>query len=82
MGYNRKLELNHNKTEALWVGGSQVWELGCLPVLDGVALPLKEQVHSLGVLLDSSFVTGDPGGLERPLSTLVGTPATPVPGQG
>ena len=32
-----------------------VQELGCLPVLDGVALPLKEQVHSLGVLLDPSL---------------------------
>lgn len=28
--------------------------LGGLPVLDGVTLPLKEQVHSLGVLLDLS----------------------------
>ena len=50
-----KPRLTPNKTEALWVGGSQVWELGCLPVLDGVALPLKEQVRSLGVFLDPSL---------------------------
>ena len=28
---------------------------GVQPVLDGVALPLKEQVHSLGVLLKPSL---------------------------
>ena len=49
-----KLKLNPDKMEALWIGGSRVWELGKQPVLDGVTL-LKEQMHSLGVLLDPSL---------------------------
>ncbi|KAF7239998.1 Pro-neuregulin-1, membrane-bound isoform [Varanus komodoensis] len=41
-----KLSLNPDKTEVLLVGGDFD------PVMDRVALPLKDRVHSLGVLLD------------------------------
>lgn len=37
------------------MGGSQVQEIGILPVLDGFVLSLKEQVYSLGLLLDPSL---------------------------
>lgn len=37
-----ELTLNPGKMEPLWIGSSGVWETGQLPVLDGVALPLKE----------------------------------------
>ena len=50
-----KLKLNPDKTEMLLVGGSSDWMVGVQPVLDGAALPLKEQVHSLGFLLESSL---------------------------
>ena len=43
-----KLKLNPDKTEMLLVGGSSDRMVGVQPVLDGVALPLKEQVCSLG----------------------------------
>ena len=47
-----KLRLNPDKMEVLLAGGSPV-QLGDIhPVLDGVALPLKYWVFSLGVLLD------------------------------
>nr|XP_028580084.1 transmembrane protein 62 isoform X2 [Podarcis muralis] len=40
----KKLKLNPEKTEALLVGGSLDRMAGRLPALDGVTLPLKEQV--------------------------------------
>ncbi|XP_061470050.1 uncharacterized protein LOC133379228 [Rhineura floridana] len=54
MGWMRanKLKLNPNKTEMLLVGGPSAQMVDVRPVLDGVTLPLKEQVRSLGVLLD------------------------------
>uniref|UniRef100_A0A803TBL4 Reverse transcriptase domain-containing protein n=1 Tax=Anolis carolinensis TaxID=28377 RepID=A0A803TBL4_ANOCA len=57
MGWMRanKLKLNPDKTEVLQVSRSTDRGIGWLPVLDGVALPLKAQVRSLGVLLDSSL---------------------------
>uniref|UniRef100_A0A803TU59 Reverse transcriptase domain-containing protein n=1 Tax=Anolis carolinensis TaxID=28377 RepID=A0A803TU59_ANOCA len=57
MGWMRanKLKLNPDKTEVLQVSRSTDRGTGWLPVLEGVALPLKAQVHSLGVLLDSSL---------------------------
>ncbi|KAF7253476.1 RNA-directed DNA polymerase from mobile element jockey [Varanus komodoensis] len=54
MGWMRanKLKLNPDKTEVLLVGGSdfEMRDLGL--VLNGVALPLRDSVRSLGVLLD------------------------------
>ena len=50
-----KLKLNPDKTEMLLVSGSSERIVGVQPVLDGVALPLKEQVRSLGVLLEPSL---------------------------
>ena len=50
-----KLRLNPDKTDVLLVGGSSDRMVGVQPVLDGVALPLKEQVRSLGVLLEPSL---------------------------
>ncbi|XP_061443806.1 uncharacterized protein LOC133365612 isoform X9 [Rhineura floridana] len=50
-----KLRLNPDKTEMLLVGGSSDQMVDVQPVLDGVALPLKEQIHSLRVLLESSL---------------------------
>ncbi|KAF7245648.1 Transcription factor SOX-6 [Varanus komodoensis] len=54
MGWIRanKLKLNPDKTEVLLVGDSSFWVSDLGPALDGVALPLKDRVHSLGVLLD------------------------------
>ncbi|KAF7243518.1 putative RNA-directed DNA polymerase from transposon BS, partial [Varanus komodoensis] len=54
MGWMRanKLKLNPDKTEVLLVGGLglRMGDLGL--VLNGVALPLRDRVRSLGVLLD------------------------------
>ncbi|KAF7240555.1 Thromboxane-A synthase [Varanus komodoensis] len=54
MGWMRenKLKLNPDKTEVLLVGGSDLGmgDLGL--VLNGVVLPLRDRVRSLGVLLD------------------------------
>uniref|UniRef100_A0A803TWJ5 Reverse transcriptase domain-containing protein n=1 Tax=Anolis carolinensis TaxID=28377 RepID=A0A803TWJ5_ANOCA len=50
-----KLKLNPDKTEVLLVSHKAEQGTGLQPVLDGVTLPLKTQVHSLGVLLDSSL---------------------------
>ena len=50
-----KLKLNPDKTEMLLVGGSSDRMAGVQPVLDRVALHLKEQVRSLGVLLEPSL---------------------------
>ncbi|XP_061477478.1 uncharacterized protein LOC133381914 [Rhineura floridana] len=48
-----KLRLNPDKTEMLLVDGFSDRMVDIYPVLDGVTLPLKEQVRSLGVILDS-----------------------------
>uniref|UniRef100_A0A803TE01 ribonuclease H n=1 Tax=Anolis carolinensis TaxID=28377 RepID=A0A803TE01_ANOCA len=48
-----KLKLNPDKTEVLLVSRKAEQGIGLQPVLDGVALPLKTQVRSLGVILDS-----------------------------
>uniref|UniRef100_A0A803TS28 Reverse transcriptase domain-containing protein n=1 Tax=Anolis carolinensis TaxID=28377 RepID=A0A803TS28_ANOCA len=50
-----KLKLNPDKTEVLLVSRKAEQGIGLQPELDGVALPLKAQVRSLGVLLDSSL---------------------------
>ncbi|KAF7249630.1 putative RNA-directed DNA polymerase from transposon BS [Varanus komodoensis] len=47
-----KLKLNPDKTEVLLVGGSGFGEGELNLVLNGVALPLRDRVRSLGVLLD------------------------------
>ncbi|KAF7254400.1 hypothetical protein EYD10_00419 [Varanus komodoensis] len=54
MGWMRanKLKLNPDKTEVLLVGGSGFGEGDLNLVLNGVALPLRDKVRSLGVLLD------------------------------
>ncbi|KAF7249427.1 Galectin-related protein, partial [Varanus komodoensis] len=56
MGAN-KLKLSPDKMEVLLVGGSGFGEgdLDLVLVLNGVALPLKDRVRSLGVLLDPSL---------------------------
>uniref|UniRef100_A0A803TMK0 Reverse transcriptase domain-containing protein n=1 Tax=Anolis carolinensis TaxID=28377 RepID=A0A803TMK0_ANOCA len=48
-----KLKLNPDKMEVLLISRRAEQGIGLQPVLDGVALPLKTQVHNLGVLLDS-----------------------------
>uniref|UniRef100_A0A803THP9 ribonuclease H n=1 Tax=Anolis carolinensis TaxID=28377 RepID=A0A803THP9_ANOCA len=50
-----KLKLNPDKTEVLLVSRKAEQGTGLQPVLDGVTLPLKAQVRSLGVILDSSL---------------------------
>uniref|UniRef100_A0A803TXH6 Reverse transcriptase domain-containing protein n=1 Tax=Anolis carolinensis TaxID=28377 RepID=A0A803TXH6_ANOCA len=50
-----KLKLNPDKTEVLQVSRLADRGIGWQPVLDEVALPLKMQVRSLGVFLDSSL---------------------------
>ena len=84
MGWMRanKLKLNPGKMEALWVSGSQVWEVGPLLVLDGVALLLKDQVHSLGVLLDPSLSLEAQVAMECLLPALSGSPAMASTGLG
>ncbi|KAF7250121.1 Butyrophilin subfamily 2 member A1 [Varanus komodoensis] len=54
MGWMRanKLKLNPDKTEVLLVGGSGFGEGELNLVLNGVALPPRDKVRSLGVLLD------------------------------
>ncbi|KAF7242082.1 LETM1 domain-containing protein LETM2, mitochondrial, partial [Varanus komodoensis] len=54
MGWMRtnKLSLSPDKMEVLLVGDSSSWVGDLGPALDGVALPLKDRVRSLGVLLD------------------------------
>ena len=47
-----KLRLNPDKLEVLLVGALPHRLKGHFPALDGVKLPLKDRVHSLGVLLD------------------------------
>lgn len=65
------------------MSGCYVYEIGPSPALDDVALPLKEQVHSLGVLLDpSSFATWGPrslSGYKHLLPVLIDTTAMAVP---
>ncbi|KAF7239274.1 Inactive carboxypeptidase-like protein X2 [Varanus komodoensis] len=58
MGWMRanKLKLNPDKTEVLLVGGSSFGEGDLDLVLNGVALPLKDKVCSLGVLLDPELL--------------------------
>ena len=46
-----KLKLNPNKMKTLLLGGSLNWLEGYLPGHNGRMHPLKDQVHSLGVLL-------------------------------
>ena len=50
-----KLKLNPDKTEVLLVSQKADQGIGIQLVLDGVTLPLKTQVCSLGVLLDSAL---------------------------
>ncbi|KAF7246206.1 NIPA-like protein 2 [Varanus komodoensis] len=54
MGWMRanKVKLNPDKTEVLLVGGLGFGEVELNLVLNGVALPLRDKVRSLGVLLD------------------------------
>uniref|UniRef100_A0A803T7X0 Reverse transcriptase domain-containing protein n=1 Tax=Anolis carolinensis TaxID=28377 RepID=A0A803T7X0_ANOCA len=61
-----KLKLNPDKTEVLQVSHMSDRGIGWQPVLDGVALPLKALVRSLGVLLDSSLT------LEAQVSAVAG----------
>ena len=50
-----KLKLNPDKMEVLLVGASPDRLEGHFPAMNGVALPLRHRVHSLGVLLDPSL---------------------------
>ncbi|XP_061487038.1 uncharacterized protein LOC133387065 isoform X3 [Rhineura floridana] len=50
-----KLRLNPDKTEMLLVDGFSDRMVDTYPILDGVTLPLKDRVRSLGVVLDSSL---------------------------
>uniref|UniRef100_A0A803T068 Reverse transcriptase domain-containing protein n=1 Tax=Anolis carolinensis TaxID=28377 RepID=A0A803T068_ANOCA len=61
-----KLKLNPDKTEVLQVSRTSDRGIGWQPVLDRVALPLKAQVRSLGVLLDSALT------LEAQVSAVAG----------
>uniref|UniRef100_A0A803TWX8 Reverse transcriptase domain-containing protein n=1 Tax=Anolis carolinensis TaxID=28377 RepID=A0A803TWX8_ANOCA len=50
-----KLKLSSDKTEVLLFSRKAEQGTGLQPMLDGVTLPLKTQVRSLGILLDSSL---------------------------
>nr|XP_056718133.1 interleukin-1 receptor type 2 [Euleptes europaea] len=54
MGWMRvnKLELNPDKTDVLWVSRKADQGPESSPVVEGVTLPLRGHIHSLGVLLD------------------------------
>ena len=77
-----KLRLNPDKTEVLLVGGSSDQIVGVQPVLDGVALHLKEQAHSLGALLELSLSLEAQVASVCLLPASVGGPAAPLSGQG
>lgn len=62
--WENKLKLNSHKTEVFLVWKSMARVLDYCPALTGVALSLKEQVHSLGVLLDLQLL------LESQVSTV------------
>lgn len=49
--------VNPENMKTLLVGGSSVWEAGHFPFLNGVTLPLKAQLHSLGGIPGFIFVT-------------------------
>ena len=51
-----KVRLNPDKSEVLLVGAPPNRLKGNFPALDGVTLPLKDRVHSLGVLLDPGLI--------------------------
>ena len=76
-----KLKLNPNKTEELLVSWRADEEIGLQP---GITLPLKTQVHHLGVLMDSSCEPGSPvfsGGQEGPCTIKTSAPDALVPGE-
>lgn len=50
-----KLRINPDKTEILLVGLVPAPRIEYILMLDGVACPLKDQVRSLGVLLDEQI---------------------------
>ena len=50
-----KLKFNPDKMEVLLVGASPDRLEGHFPALNGVTLPLRDRVRSLGVLLDPSL---------------------------
>ncbi|XP_061465090.1 solute carrier family 49 member 4 isoform X2 [Rhineura floridana] len=50
-----KLKVNPEKTEVLLIGHKPSHEFKNVLILDGVPLPLKSQVRSLGILLDSAL---------------------------
>lgn len=52
------LRLSPNKTDIQSVGGASVQRSDGLPALEVLSLALKDKVHSLGVFLDLSFVSG------------------------
>ncbi|XP_053100645.1 uncharacterized protein LOC128322765 [Hemicordylus capensis] len=54
--WSERKELNPDKMEVMLVSRRANRDEEILPVLDGVALPLKEQVCSLGVLLDLALL--------------------------
>lgn len=55
MGKNR-FQMNHGKTERLWIlGSSESWSLLSLE-LDGIALSQIDPVYNLRVLLDSHLL--------------------------
>ena len=71
--------------ESWLVAGSQVQELGKLPVLHRAALPLKEQIHIPGYALRSITVIGGtsgPHGEKHILLALAGKATVAFPGQG
>lgn len=50
------MKLDPDYTAVLLVGGKSVLGFKVSPVLDGVALSLKEQLRILGMLLDTSLL--------------------------
>lgn len=51
-----KMKLNLDKMEIMLVGSNSILESGIMPILDEVALLLKDRVHRMGVLLDPVLV--------------------------
>ena len=51
-----RLKLNLDKTEILFLESTSEKLGRIIPKLDGVALPFRDQVHNMGVLLDLAFL--------------------------
>ena len=77
-----KLRLNPDKTEVLLVSHNANQGTEIQPELDGSTLSMKSQVHSMGVLLDSTLSLNVQVSVvaKNAFAVRTGVPAVPIPG--